>query len=102
MKAIEKVLPSSPQINEIVLAKDQPEYLPLPVAVINYSDGVVSLISRYRLSLFERLRILFTGSLWLEQLTFGNPLQPQRPTVYEPLTELDNKYAKSCETARAV
>src|SRR5436190_11841674 len=90
MKSIEGVLPSNPQIKEQVIAKNQPEYLPLPVAFIEYADGVKSLISCYRLTLKERIIILFKGKLWLEQLTGSQyVLQPQRPTIYEPLTKAD-------------
>jgi hypothetical protein len=85
MEVRSPVLPSSPKIRETVLAKDQPEYLPLPVAHVEYTDGTRSMISRYRLTWFERLRLLFTGDVWWEQLTFGQPLQPQKLHLHEPL-----------------
>ena len=85
MEACSPVLPNSPAIPEIVLAKDQPEYIPLPVAHIEYSDGVRSMISCYRLTVRERLKILLTGKVWWEQLTFGHPLQPQKIYLTEPL-----------------
>ena len=59
-----------------VLAKDQPEYLPLPVYI-----GQDEIISCWRLSLGERLKLLFTGRLWLRIMTFGERLQPQQPGV---------------------
>lgn len=90
MKAISPVLPNSPEYNEVVFAKDQPQYLQLPAVNVTYEDGTRSVISSYRLTWRERLKILFTGRLWLEQLTFGQRLQPQRPTVNEPFTEADN------------
>jgi len=76
------MIPTSPVIpgfekEEVVFAKDQPEYVPLPA--IRCSDGEV--ISRWRLGWRERLKILWTGSLYLRQLTFGQKLQPQLPTV---------------------
>jgi hypothetical protein len=92
MQAVEKVLPHSPQIPEMTLAKNQPEYIPLPIARVRYSNDAIGLISRYRLTFWERLRILFTGTLWIEQLTAGG-LQPQRPTVFEPLTKADERYS---------
>jgi hypothetical protein len=85
MEAISPVLPNSPHIAETVLAKDQPEYIPLPVAHIQYSDGARSMISCYRLTLRERLTLLFNGKVWWEQLTFGQPLQPQKLYLHEPL-----------------
>lgn len=54
----------------------QPEYIPLDA----FTDGRVT-ITCYRLSFRERLNILFLGRLWLGQLNFGQPLQPQLPTT---------------------
>ena len=67
-----------PQCN-VEYAKDQPEYRTLHA----WTDGRV-VVSMWRLSLFERLKILLTGKLWLRQLTFGDPLQPQLPQVDAP------------------
>lgn len=64
------------------LAENQPEYLPLPVH--RAADGTV--VSCWTLTLWERVKLLFTGRLWLLQLTFGEPLQPQSPTVHRPFT----------------
>lgn len=67
-------------VEEVTFAKHQPEYLPLPAIVC--TDGTV--ISRWRLSLRERLRVLFRGSIYLHQLTFGKKLQPQLLCVEKP------------------
>ena len=64
----------------LVLAEDQPEYLPLPSH--RADDGEV--ISCWLLSWRERLRVLWTGRLWLRQLTFNEPLQPQLLEVESP------------------
>ena len=61
-------------------AKDQPEYLPLPA----FTDGT-HVVSCWRLTWRERLRLLFGGRLWLMQMTFGGPLQPQLPSIDSPL-----------------
>ena len=61
-------------------AKDQPEYLPLPV--YREADGLV--ISCWQLTWRERFKILWTGRMWLRQLTFNQPLQPQLPEVDAP------------------
>jgi len=53
-------------------AENQPEYLPLPA--FKDENGVV--ISCWRLSFRERLRILFKGNIWLSLLTFNKPLTP--------------------------
>jgi len=64
----------------IVIAKNQPEYLPLPA--YREDDGRVTCC--WKLSLKERLRILFTGKLWHQILTFNEPLQPQKLIVNKP------------------
>jgi hypothetical protein len=91
MIPISPVLPHRPELPEIILAKDQPQYTPLPIVRVVYGDGTISVISRYRLSLRERLRLLFSGSIWWEQMTFGAALQPQLPHTQEPLAEPDGK-----------
>lgn len=58
----------------IVFAKDQPEYLPLPAFMNDSLQGEV--VSCWRLSFMERIRILWTGKLWVELLTFNKPLTP--------------------------
>jgi hypothetical protein len=67
-----------PEVTNI-LAEDQPEYLPLPVC--RYGDRTISC---WRLSLWERLKVLVTGRLWLLVLNFRQPLQPQLPSVSSP------------------
>jgi hypothetical protein len=61
----------------VVIAKNQPQYHPLPALVLD--DGGV--ISRWKLNLIERLKVLCTGNVYLELLTFHNPVQPQHLTV---------------------
>jgi hypothetical protein len=63
----------------MVWAKNQPPYLPLPA----YTDAEQT-ITCWRLTWRERLSVLFSGSLWLRQLNFGQPLQPQSPSVESP------------------
>lgn len=67
--------------SNITFAKDQPEYLPLPAHVSDY-NGIVT--SCWQLSLRERLKMLWTGRLWLQQMAFGKPLQPQKPSADRP------------------
>lgn len=62
-----------PEAN-VTFAKDQPEYQPLPAFKKNSPQGEV--VSCWKLSLKERLRILFTGKLWVSLYTFNNPLTP--------------------------
>lgn len=69
MKPVSPVIPGLP---EVVYAKDQPEYLPLPAH--RAEDGCVT--TRWRLTWKERLKVLVTGNIWLQLLTFNQPLQP--------------------------
>lgn len=80
-----------------MLAKDQPDYLPLPVFQDNGQGGRT--ISCWKLSLKERFILLFTGRLWLCVLNFHRPLQPQLPTVINPW--LKQNYPKVKEKRNA-
>ena len=60
----------------VEIAKNQKEYKTLQA----FQDEQVT-ITCYRLSFRERIKLLFTGKLWLGQMNFGKPLQPQLPTV---------------------
>lgn len=72
MKAISPVVPGFEHL-EIVLAKDQPEYAPLPALPV---DDAHKLITRWHLTWRERLQILFRGDLYLWIWTFGERVQP--------------------------
>jgi len=65
----------------VIFAKDQPEYLPLPAH--RNKDGCVT--TCWKLTLYERILVLFKGVLYLQTLTFNNSLQPQKPSVRSPL-----------------
>lgn len=58
----------------VTFAENQPEYQPLPALRVNNELGEV--ISCWQLSFIERLRILFTGKLWVSLASFGKPLTP--------------------------
>lgn len=62
-----------PEAN-VTYAENQPEYIPLPAFKANTSRGEV--ISCWKLSFRERLRILLTGKLWVSLMTFNKPLSP--------------------------
>jgi hypothetical protein len=71
---------------EVVYAKDQPEYLPLPALHVDDGNGV---LTHWKLSWRERLRIFWYGDLYLHMLTFRKPLQPislslKAPELMEP------------------
>jgi len=56
----------------ITYAKDQPEYRALPARKNN--DGEI--LTCWSPSIRERIKILFTGKIWVSVLTFNKPLQP--------------------------
>lgn len=70
---------------EVVFAKDQPEYLQLPAIVSNDTSGRVT--TRWRLGWKERLRLLFSGNLYVQVLTFHKSLQPIKLMVDCPPVE---------------
>jgi len=77
------VLPHSPvKLKEIPIAENQPEYLTLPALVGHDHKGIVT--SRWQLTWQERVVILFGGNIWLQQLAFGQPVQPVKLSATEP------------------
>jgi hypothetical protein len=68
-----------PEANTIY-AKDQPQYRPLPA----YKTTEGEIVCCWKLSLRERLILLFTGKIWHSIMTFNHPLQPQLLEVTKP------------------
>jgi hypothetical protein len=66
-----------------VFGADQLEYQPLPAYPCQDDERTV--ISRWKLTWSERLRILWTGNIWLSLLTFGHPIQPSMLSVEPPI-----------------
>jgi hypothetical protein len=64
---------SFPEQN-ITFAADQTEYQPLPAFLGSTFEGQA--ITCWGLTWRERIRLLFTGRLWLQMLTFHRPLTP--------------------------
>lgn len=63
-----------------VYAEDQPEYQPLP-ALRRHTHGEV--ITLWQLTDEEKAIIAKSGQLWLSCWTFGQKLQPIKPSVYK-------------------
>lgn len=81
----------------VVFAENQPEYTPLPVLKIEGQQGEV--ISCWKLSFKERIRVLFLGRIWLSLLTFNKPLTPiyisvNRKKVYSHPDDLISSWKK--------
>ena len=66
--------------SNIVFAENQTQYLPLPA----YKSCEGEVISCWRLTWRERLKVLLDGEIWIRVLTFGNPLQPLLPEIDSP------------------
>ena len=64
----------------VVIAKDQPEYLSLPAHISK--DGVVTCC--WKLTPDELEQVLVTGMIWHQIHTFKAPLQPQLLSAVKP------------------
>ena len=81
MQPVSPVMPGSAAI-EIVLGKDQPEYIPLPAV---YLDAPTRpMITRWRLTDDERQAIAEGADVVMTQLTFWNRFQPVHIQVTHP------------------
>ena len=74
-----------------VYAKDQKDYEPLPALKIESPNGEV--ISCWKMSVADRVKVLFTGRVWLSLMSFNEPLTPSflsvnRKEVYSHLDDL--------------
>lgn len=63
-----------------IIAKDQPQYIPLPAELVAGPKGAV-VLTRWTFTSEERARIAAGMDLYLSVLTFDNPLQPLLPSV---------------------
>lgn len=63
----------------VVYAKDQPEYQPLPALRLDTPEGQV--ISCWKMSFKERIKIFFTGKVWVSLMSFNKPLTPSYISV---------------------
>lgn len=68
-------------------AKNQPEYLPLPAHKIDEPEGRI--ISCWKLSFIERIRLLINGRLWVSLMSFNKRLTPSYFTTKK--SDLFNK-----------
>lgn len=69
--------------NDIVIAKDQPQYKPIP-ANIQHTVPECPVTMCWELSDEELNRLLVTKKLWHSVWTFGQPLQPILLSVTPP------------------
>jgi len=64
-------------------AVNQAPYLPLPAHLDTSPAERVT--TCWQLSWRERLKVLWTGRIWWQQLTYGQSLQPVKSMVDRPL-----------------
>ncbi len=69
----------------ITYAKGQKPYLPLPA--FNHDDSWESVTACWGMTFWERIKVLFTGEIWVTLPTFGKPLTPSKLEVDRPYME---------------
>lgn len=77
------------ELSNCIYAEDQPEYLPLPVRKITGEEGEV--ISLWKPTLLERIKILFGKNIGLSLWTFHKALTPSRVFVSDYKEKLSKK-----------
>ena len=70
-----------------IFAENQQPYLPLPAYEDKLHGGRI--FHCWGLSVGERIKILFTGKLWINVLNFGQPPRPIKPMVDNPFSKDD-------------
>jgi hypothetical protein len=81
MTPVSPVMPGSEAI-EIVLGKDQPEYIPLPAVYLDMNCR--PMVTRWRFTDEEREAIANGADLVMQQLTFKQAFQPINVQVVMP------------------
>lgn len=97
--------PTSFKHQNIVIAKDQPPYTPLPALRLNTANGEV--ISCWKMSFKERVMVLFTGRVWFSLMSFNKPLTPSfmsvnRKDVYSHTDDLKPFTVKILEWVKSI
>lgn len=87
MKPCSPVIPGE-DFEELIIAKDQPEYMPLPV--IPFQSGII--LSRWEMDEAERKAVAVSGEIYVYLLTFGS-------RVPEINFQIDSPMALENETA---
>jgi len=65
----------------VAFGENQPEYNQLPA--LRKKDGKV--VTCWGLTWRERIKILFTGKMWISLHTFNNPITPMLPSTDKPV-----------------
>jgi hypothetical protein len=80
------------EAQEVVYAKDQPEYVPL--RTLKSSGRMGAVITRWTLTPEQRKAVAEGADIYLELSTFHQPLQPIRMAVSDG--KLDPRWVKMC------
>jgi len=71
-----------------IYAEDQKEYLQLPAYKHNDERGTVT--ACWRLTLLKRIKVLFTGRIFISLLSFNQPLTPHLLETKNPARKDSN------------
>lgn len=74
-----KAIPFNEMNTEV--AQDQSQYITLPALVDDGAEGCV--ISCWRLNWWERIRMIFTGRIWVGLHMYGEDVTPIWMTTYK-------------------
>lgn len=66
------------------IAKEQKEYITLPVHKVK-NDDYGRVVAVFSMGIWQRLTVLFTGKIYVNMLTFNNPLQPLSIYTFNPV-----------------
>ena len=66
----------------VIIAKDQPQYQPIPAHRAH--DECDTVIFCWQLTEEEKQRVMETGVIWHSSMTFGHAFQPQLLSVESP------------------
>lgn len=81
MNPVSPVMPGSEPI-EILLGKNQSEYIPLPAVYMD--TAFCTMVTRWRPTAEERQKLIDGGDVILQTVTFRNPYQPVNLQVCMP------------------
>ena len=63
-------------------AENQEPYLPLPA--FKHDDDWKCVSSCWGMNFLERMKVVFTGKIWVSMPTFGKPLTPVKVSTDKP------------------
>ena len=97
MEKLNNMKPVKFKHQNVIFAENQPEYLQLPALKLNTKEAEV--ISCWKLSFKERIKVLIFGRIWMSLVSFNKPLTPSflstnRKDMYSHPDDLVKWYKK--------